>query len=90
MLLTLRYRVLVDYSPKKSMIQDNQCLQKKIEDIDKKIPNTCGLVEKIYYNTKITEVGNRILSVTRLVTTVALNAKATEIEKKKKYLILLI
>ena len=54
-------------------------LGKKIVDIDKKIPNTSGLVKKTDCNSKITEIENKIPSITGLVTTVTLNTKATEI-----------
>ena len=40
------------------------------------------MVKKIYFNTKITGIENKIPSVTGLVTTAALNTKATEIEYK--------
>ena len=35
---------------------DKQCLVKKIEDANKKIPNTGGLIKKTNLNTKITEI----------------------------------
>ena len=54
MLLVLRYQVLVDYSLKHSM---------KIENVEKKITNTSGLVKKI------TEIERKIPNVTALVTT---------------------
>ena len=55
-----------------------QGLEKKIEDV----PNTSGLVKKTDYNTKITEIENKMPSVISLATIAALNAKSTEIENK--------
>ena len=49
--------------------------KQKIEDVDKKIPHTSGLVKKTDYNAKFREIENKIASVTGLVTTAALNAK---------------
>ena len=40
------------------------------------------MVKKTYYNRQITEIENKIPSVTNLVTTAPRNSKATEIEKK--------
>ena len=57
-------------------------LQKKIEYVCKKIPNTNRLVRKIDCSTNVTGIENRPLSVTGLVTTAALNTKTTEIENK--------
>ena len=55
----------------------------KIKDVvDEKISNTSELSKKDY-NTEITDIENKICSITGLDTTVALNIKATEIEKKK-------
>ena len=48
--------------------------KKKIEDVNKKIPNTSGLFKKTDYNTKITEMENKIPGITGLVTTAALDA----------------
>ena len=44
-----------------------------IEDVDKKIPSTSGLVKKTDYYTKSTEIENEIPSITGLVTTTAIN-----------------
>ena len=55
---------------------DKHGLQKNIDDVDKKIPNTSGLKHK---NTKIE---NKIPSVTGLVTTAAVNTKAPKVECK--------
>ena len=37
-------------------------LEKEIMDVNKKIPNTSGLVKKTDYNEKITEIENKIQS----------------------------
>ena len=41
-----------------------QCLEKRIEDVNKKIPNRSGLVKKTDYNTKVTEIQNKIPDIT--------------------------
>ena len=45
LLLMLRYQILVDNSLKHGRV-DKQCLAKKIEDVDQKIPNSSGQVKK--------------------------------------------
>ena len=57
MLLILRYQVLVDQLLKHRF-------EEKTEDVDKKLPNTNGLVKKNDYTTKVTEPDNKIPSVT--------------------------
>ena len=79
--LLLRYQVLVNWSIKQ-YDSDKQTLERKIDGVDKKIPNTSGLVKKTDYKTKITEIENKIPSDTCLVTTAALNTKATKTENK--------
>lgn len=64
---------------------DKQGLNKKIEDVQKKIPQMFGL-SKTNYNTKIGEIENKIPSITSLVTTVVLNANATETKHKSFYI----
>ena len=44
-LLILRYRLLLDQLLKHSNDSDNQNLEKKAEDVDKKIRNVSGLVK---------------------------------------------
>lgn len=56
--------------------------EKKIADVDKKIPNSTGLVKKTNYNTKITEIENKIPGFTGLVTAASPIAKTTKIENK--------
>ena len=50
---------------------DEQGLEKKIKDVDKKIPNTSELVKKTDNNTKSAVIENKIPCVPRLVTTAA-------------------
>ena len=57
-----------------------QGLEKKIEDIDKKILNISELLKRTDYITNIMQTENKVPSVTRLVTIAALNAKAIEIK----------
>ena len=59
--------------------------KKKIEDVDKKTLTLLHQQKNTDYNTKITEIKNKMPSVTGLVATVALNAKATENEKKDNW-----
>ena len=55
----------------------NRVLRKILIMLTKKIPNTSGLVNKVDYNTKITEIENQIPIVTGLFTAAVLNTKAT-------------
>ena len=81
MLLIIRYHILADQLLKRSIIQQNRVLKKRLRILTK-IPNTNGLSKKADCNTKITGIGNKIHSVSGLVTTAALKTKATEIENK--------
>ena len=76
MLLILKYQALVDLVTKAQYDLSRQGLEKKIEQVDKNIPNTSELVKNTDSNTRITEIESKILSVTRLVTTAALSTKA--------------
>lgn len=53
-------------------------MKRTIEDVDKKTPNISGLVKNVDFNTKNTEIENKICNFTELVTTDARNTKATE------------
>ena len=55
----------------------NRVLRKILIMLTKKIPNTSGLVHKVDYITKITEIENQIPIVTGLFTAAVLNTKAT-------------
>ena len=57
-----------------------QDLEKKIEDVGRKIFNSCGLVKKTDCNSKITPIEDKIPSVTGLGNTAVLDTKAAEIE----------
>ena len=65
---------------------DKQGIEKRIEDVDKKIPNTSELVNKTYYNVKITGFKNKIPrttpDITNLITKSALNTKSAEVKNK--------
>ena len=78
----LRYQVLLDYFLKHSKIVTNQLLNKRIEDVNKKTPNSTGMVKNTDHNIKTIETDNRISSHVRLATTTALNAKVIAIENK--------
>ena len=61
---------------------DKQNLEKKIGDVDKKIPDTSSLVTATLLNTKIREVENKIPNTSNLVTTTVLNTKINEVKNK--------
>ena len=50
-------------------------MRKKIEDVDKKIPDLSGLVTTTVFDTKISEVENKIRGTRGLVNTIVLNTK---------------
>ena len=52
----------------------NQIYKKKIDNTDKKIPDSGEFVKKTNYNAKITETEGKIPSITGLATTAALTA----------------
>ena len=58
---------------------DKSNLEKKISDAGKKILDTSGLVKKIDYNSKITEIEGKMASITGLATTSALTAVENKI-----------
>ena len=57
-------------------------LEKKIEDVDKKIPHTSALVITTVLNTKISEVQNKIPDTSCSVTAAVLNTKISEVDNK--------
>ena len=67
---------------------DKQRLEKKIEDVDKMISNALGLPRKTDNKIKITDVENKIPSVTGLATTTGLN-NTTQRLKTKYWIILM-
>ena len=52
---------------------DKQNLEKKIGGVDKKIPDTSGLVTTTILNTKISEVENKIPDTSSLVTRIKID-----------------
>ena len=56
-------------------------MRKKIEDVDKKLPDISGLVTTVL-NTKIKEVDNKIPDLSSLVKKTNYDAKISEIEGK--------
>ena len=58
---------------------DKQNLEKKIGVVDKKAPDTSGLVTRTVSNIKIREVENKIPNTSNLVTTPVLNTKISEL-----------
>ena len=58
---------------------DKSDLEKKSSDANKKIPDTSRLVQKFDNNAKITEIENKIPSITALATTSALIASENKI-----------
>ena len=60
---------------------DKQDLEKKIEDVAKKILRTKGMVKKSDCNMKITEIENKISRVTGLETNATLNTKVTDLNE---------
>ena len=58
---------------------DKSGLEKKISDVDKKIPDTSSLVEKTDYSFKITEIEGKIPSISGLATNSALTAVENKI-----------
>ena len=69
---------------------DKSGLEKKISDVDKKIPDTSGLVKKTDFSSKITEIENKIPCISGLALNYALTAVENKIPNvsnlvKKKY-----
>ena len=58
---------------------DGSDLERKINDVDKKIPDVSGLVKKTDFNTKVTEVECKIPSISGLATSSALAAVENKI-----------
>ena len=57
---------------------DKSDLEKKISDVDKKIPDTTAFVKKADYSSKITEIKNKIPIISGLTT----NSALTVVENK--------
>ena len=58
---------------------DKSGLEKNISDVDKKIPDTSGLVKKTNFSSKITEIENKIPSISGLAPNYALTAVENKI-----------
>ena len=58
---------------------DKSDLEKKINDADKKIPDTSKLVKKTDYSAKISEIKNKIPSISGLATNSVLTAAENKI-----------
>ena len=61
---------------------DKQHLEKTIENAERKIQDTSGLVTATVLNTKISEVESKIPNSSNLVTTTVLNPIISEVENK--------
>ena len=64
--------ILVDMFKKLDLTQINQIWKIKLIRLTKKIPDASGLVKKVDYNAKITEIEGKIPSITGLATSTAL------------------
>ena len=60
----------------------NKVFRRRLKMLEKKSPDTSGLVKKTDYKTNATQFGNRMSIVTVLVTTAVLNATSTKVETK--------
>ena len=58
---------------------DKSGLEKKIDDADKKMANTSGLVKRTDYNAKITEIKGKMSSITGLAFAATFNEVENEI-----------
>ena len=58
---------------------DQSDLEKKLSDVDKRIPDPSAFVKKTDYSSKITEIENKIPSISGLATNSALTAVETKI-----------
>ena len=64
---------------------DKQILEKKIADVDKKVPEGSGLVTTNFVDTKIKGVENKILNVSDLVKKADYDTKISDIEGKYSF-----
>ena len=60
---------------------DQSNLEKKISDVDEKIPDASAFVKKTDHSSKITEIENKIPSISALAT----NSALTAVENKIPY-----
>ena len=69
-------------SLEKNILDATTKFSEKIGDVDKKIPDTRGLVTATILNTKNSDVDNKIADTSNLVTTTDLKTKISEVENK--------
>ena len=63
-LITKLSAIVTKISSTNGLDSDRQGVEKKIVDVDENITNTIGLVEENDYNTKVTDIENKIPTVT--------------------------
>lgn len=62
-LITKLSAIVTKISSTNGLDSDRQGVEKKILDVDENITNTIGLVEENDYNTKVTDIENKIPTV---------------------------
>lgn len=62
-LITKLSAIVTKISSTNGLDSDRQGVEKKIVDVDENINNTIGLVEENDYNTKVTDIENKIPTV---------------------------
>ena len=62
-LITKLSAIVTKISSTNGLYSDKQGVEKKIVDVDENITNTIGLVEENDYNTKVTDIENKIPTV---------------------------
>lgn len=62
-LITKLSVIVTKISSTNGLDSDRQGVEKKIVDVDENITNTIGLVEENDYNTKVTDIENKIPTV---------------------------
>ena len=62
-LITKISAIVTKMSSTNGLDSDRQGVEKKIVDVDENITNTIGLVEENDYNTKVTDIENKIPTV---------------------------
>ena len=77
----LQKSLLLSRSTKRKCNSDKQIKKKTVAGVDKNIHNTSELIKKIDYNTKMTEIENKIPYASGLVSKSSFDSKSTDIEK---------
>ena len=62
-MITKLSAIVTKISSTNGLDSDKQGVEKKIVDVDENITNTIGLVEENDYNTKVTDIENKIPTV---------------------------